>query len=240
MIGFSYYEQIGYTLMKIEVPRVNNGKILHGTVQLWQLLLNKFQIVYESARMLIPTLFGFLIGVAVLILFWVIFRSSKIRKFVHFSYFSYISVLILTLLVSPLLSWPTQEAFSKVSVTNTFKKVGEVLAQSTAPGESVYIDGLTTAIPLLYVEGLEFLPAQINMKFSFVEELDSDALSRIGLWNGEIARDWRKQSGVFIIGQEEYANWSEYIERAELVEVPIDIDYSRLPDSSKIYIFKKP
>jgi hypothetical protein len=226
--------------MKFAVPRVNNGRILPGTVQLWQLLNNKFQIAYESARMIIPAILGFLIGIALLMLIWFIFRGTPIKKFVHFSYFSCISLLILSFLLSPLLSWPTQEDFCKVSVTSTFKKFGEALAQSSTPGEKVYIDGLTTAIPLLYAEDLKFLPAQINVKFSFVDGLDSDALSQNGLWNGEIARDWRNQSDFFIIGQEEYANWSEYIERAELVKVPVDIDYSRLPDSSKIYIFKKP
>ncbi len=240
LIGFSYYEQYGYILMKLAVPRVSNGIILPGTVQLWQLLFNKFHIEYESARMLIPTLMGVLIGIAILLLIWIIFRSTQIKKFVSFSYFSWISLLILSLIFFPLLSWPTQETFSKVSMTSTFKKVGETLAQSTTPGDKVYIDGLITAIPLLYVEGLEYLPAQINVKFSFVEGLDSDALSRNGLWNGEIARDWRNQSEVFIIGQEEYASWAEYIESAELSKVPIDIDYSRLPDSSKIYIFRRP
>lgn len=240
MIGFSSYDQFGYRLMKLAVPRVNNGKILPGTVELWQLLNNKFQIPYESARMIIPTLLGFFIGIALLMLIWVIFRSTQFRKFAHFSYFTCISLLTLGFIFSPLLSWPTQESFSKISMTCTFNKVGEALDQSTTPGEKVYIDGLTTAIPLLYVDDLEYLPAQINVKFSFVDDPDSALLSQNGLWNGEIARDWRKQSTVFIIGQEEYANWSDYIERAELVQVPLDIDFSKLPDSSKIYIFKKP
>jgi hypothetical protein len=226
--------------MKLAVPRVNNGKILPGTVELWQLLNNKFQIPYESARMIIPTLLGFFIGVALLMLIWIIFRSTQFRKFAHFPYFACISLLTFGFIFSPLLSWPTQESFSKISMTYTFKKVGEALEQSTTPGEKVYIDGLTTAIPLLYVDDLEYLPAQINVKFSFVDDPDSAFLSQNGLWNGEIARDWRKQSTVFIIGQEEYANWSDYIERAELVQVPLDIDFSKLPDSSKIYIFKKP
>jgi hypothetical protein len=240
LIGFAFFEKYGYALMKLAVPRVNDGKILPGTVELWQLLNNKFQIAYESARMILPTLLGFLIGIALLWLFWIIFRKSSIRKCVSFSYYCSLAVLIAGLLTSPLLSWPTQEIFSKVSVPGTFKKIGETLARSTSPGDKIYIDGLTTAIPLLYAEDLEFLPPQINVKFSFVDNLDTDTVARSGFWNGEIARDWRRQSEVFIIGQEEYTNWLEYIEHAGLVKVPIDIDYSRLPDSAKIYIFKRP
>lgn len=240
LIGYSYYEQYGYAMMKLAVPRINNGRILPGTVELWQLLNNKFQIANESARLIIPTLFGLLVGITLLVIIWVIFRIKQNRISVRFTYFSCLSLLIFSFLLSPLLSLPTQETFSKVSLPNMYKNVGIALAQSAAPGEKVYIDGLITAIPLLYVEELEYLPAQINVKFSFVSGLDSDALSRAGLWNGEIAREWRKQSEVFIIGHEEYANWQEYIEHAGLVRVPIDIDYATLPDSSKVYIFKRP
>lgn len=240
LIGYSYFEKIGYGLMKLMVPRVSNGKILPGTVELWQLLNNKFQIAYEPARMILPTILGFLIGTVLLLLLWIIFSKSSIKKCVSFSYYCSLSVLIAGFLASPLLSWPTQEAFSKVSVPGTFKKIGDTLARSTSPGDKVYIDGLLSAIPLLYAENLDYLPPQLNVKFSFMKGLDSDALLRVGFWNAEIARDWRKQSEVFIIGQEEYSNWMEYIDRAGLVNVPVEIDYSRLPDSSKIYIFEKP
>lgn len=80
------------------------------------------------------------------------------------------------MLISPALAWPTQEAFSNISVTSAFKKIGEAVAQSTVPGEKVYIDGLTTAIPLIYTEGLEYLPPQINVRFSYIDDPDSDAL----------------------------------------------------------------
>ena len=239
LIGYSYFEKIGYGLMKIMVPRVSNAKILPGTVELWQLLNNKFQMPYESARMILPTILGFLMGTALLLLFWIIFSKSSIKKCVSFSYYCGLSVLIAGFLASPLFSWPTQEIFSRVSVPGTFKKIGDTLAQSTSPGDKVYIDGLLTAIPLLYAENLEYLPPQLNVKFSFMNNLDSDALLQLGLWNGEIAREWRKQSEVFIIGHEEYSNWMEYIDRAGLVNVPVEIDYSRMPDSSKIYIFIK-
>lgn len=240
LIGFAYYERFGYTLMKLAVPRVSNGRLLPGTVELWQLLNNKFQITYESSRMMLPTLFGILLCLALLVLFWIFFRKSQFRNILSYANYYSLALLITVLLFSPLLSWPTQEVFSRISVTSTFKKIGEAVAHSSAPGDKVYIDGLVTAIPLLYAEGLVFLPPQINVSFSFVDEPDSDALLRDGLWNGEIAREWRKQSEVFIIGQDEYAHWSEYIERAGLVSVPVEIDYLKLPDSSKIYIFRRP
>ncbi len=176
LISFSYFESIGYSLMKFTVPRVREGRILPGTVELWQMLNNKYQISYESSRLILPTLLGLLIGIAFLLLFWIIYRKIQFSNNVSYPFFSSLAIMVVVFLISPALAWPTQEAFSNISVTSAFKKIGEAVAQSTVPGEKVYIDGLTTAIPLIYTEGLEYLPPQINVRFSYIDDPDSDAL----------------------------------------------------------------
>ncbi len=240
LIGFSFFEKIGYTLMKIAVPRMSDGGLLPGTVELWQLLANKFQVDYESSRMLLPGVLGLAISITFLLLIWIIYRKTRAKNKVSYTYYCCLAVLITCLVLSPMLTWPTQETFSKVSVPNAFKKIGEALAQSTAPGDKVYIDGGTTAVPLLYVDDIVYLPAQINVKFSYVNDIDSNLVAQSGLWNRQIAQDWRKQSVVFLIEQSEMANWVEYIQSENLISVPINIDYSNMPQESRIFLFIKP
>lgn len=79
IIGFSSFEQTGYSLMNIQVPRLKEGRILEGSVYLWQTLTNKFHLDYETLRMVIPTMFGILIGL-LLILILLGFQTLRYRK----------------------------------------------------------------------------------------------------------------------------------------------------------------
>lgn len=240
LIGFSYFEAIGYKLMKIPVPRMAGGRFLPGTVELWQLLINKFQIDYEMARLLLPSLLGFVLAVAVLFFVWLIYRSVRANKFTTGVRFLSLAILVLALVLSPVLSWPDQEQFSSTSVPTAFKVIGETLDQSSKPNDKVYIDGGTTAIPLLYVDDVEYLPAQINLYFSFVSESDSDMVAQNGFWNRQIAASWQEQSKLFLIEQSELDDWTEYIQRENILSIPIEMDYSKIPTGSRIFLFLRP
>jgi hypothetical protein len=92
----------------------------------------------------------------------------------------------------------------------------------------------------LYTDDIDYLPAQINMKYSYVNDSDSNLVAQRGLWNQQIARKWRKQSVVFLIEQSEMANWVEYIQSENLISVPIDIDYSNMPGETRIFLIIRP
>lgn len=94
LISFSYFESIGYSLMKFTVPRVREGRILPGTVELWQMLNNKYQISYESSRLILPTLLGLLIGIAFLLLFWIIYRKIQFSNNVSYPFFSSLAIMV--------------------------------------------------------------------------------------------------------------------------------------------------
>lgn len=238
--GFSYFEQFGYTLMNIAVPRFNNSKFLPGTVALWQLLNNKFHLSYEAARYVIPAMVGLLVGLLFLFIFWLLLHKPYINQNGGRTWHMAQAVLIAGLLLTPLLSWPTQETFSETSVTKTYQQIGLALANIVQSDSQIYLDGKIAAIPLLYTKDIKILPAQINGDYSFVNNPDTDSVSAQGLWNQEIAQRWKEQSDIFLIGEENLADWQFYIQTSHLVEVPVDNDYSEMPEFSKISIFKRP
>jgi hypothetical protein len=237
IVWYSYFEKIGYSLMNLAVPRVKEGKILGGTVAFWQLLQNKFNVDLETSRALIPAIIGFVFGLT--ILFILIFVFLKIRKKIKtsFAYVTVIGILLSSILLSPLLSWPTTEPICKINIPATFSRIGTILEDNAPVGTKIFLDGLITAIPLLYTKDVQILPPQINGIFSFVNGGDKDQLLRTGFWNEEIAKDWRKQSQVFVIGEERIAIWQEYFVEHGLVEIPINEDFSSCPALSRVFIF---
>jgi hypothetical protein len=239
IIGYSLFEQSGYSLMNIEMPRLKDGRILSGSVALWQLLTNKFHIDYEILRRTIPAGFGFGLG---LILVFLLFVFLLINKRIHKrKYLINIGIpfLVAGFIFTPLLSWPTQETFSKSSVTVLYQQIGKQLTSIARPGDKIYIDGNIASIPLLFTSGVQILPGQVNFIYSFREDANSDEVAQKGLWNEEMAHDWRDQSDFFIIGGEQLSKWYDYINRENL-RLFTGVSFAEeIPDYAKIFLFTR-
>ena len=237
IIGFSSFEQTGYSLMNLQVPRLKEGRILEGSVYLWQMFTNKFHLDYELIRMITPAIFGFLLGLFLIILLLILQviqnRRHKTSVFMNLG----MPFLILGFIFTAFLSWPTQETFSKSSVTSLYSQIGKQLASVTRPGEKIYIDGSIASIPLLYASDVQILPGQINSDYALVEYTNSDEVAKIGFWNEQMARDWKKQSELFIVGGDKISQWYDYIENKNLKLIS-EVNYAPgLPEYVKIYIF---
>jgi hypothetical protein len=239
IIGFSLFEQTGYSLMNIEVPRLKDGRILGGSVALWQLLTNKFHLGYEALRRIIPAGFGFGLGLILLFLLFGFLiinkRNHKSRAYVNIG----IPFLIAGFIFTPVLSWPTQETFSKSSVPNLYQQIGTQLNSIAQPGDKIYIDGNIASVPLLYTTGVQILPGQVNFTYSFREDANSDEVAQKGLWNGSMAQAWKGQSELFIIGGEQLSKWYDYINRENLIPI-LGINFTpEIPNYAKLYLFTR-
>jgi hypothetical protein len=239
LIGFSYFEQVGYSLMNFQVPRLKEGRVISGTVALWQVLANKFDLGYDSLRMILPAGVGLVVGILLLIIFFVFqFFANRKQTAIRYGNFG-IPMLIIGFLFTPLLSWPTQESFSNTNVPRLYQQVGQRLASVIVPGDKVFLDGNIASVPLLFAPKIELLPGQVNFVFSYSESGDSDSILRKGLWNDELANNWRKQSDLFIFGGEQIGQWYDYIESRHLEDVT-GIDYpAEMPPYTKLYIYTR-
>jgi hypothetical protein len=125
-------------------------------------------------------------------------------------------------------------------VIRGYELAGEHLAQLIPPGSHVYWRGGNSAVPLLYVPGIEIYPAQINGDYSLRKGGDPDALVRYGFWSEELARQWAAEADFILIEERLFGGWlGELVEAGghnELRETPATV---LCRGNASIHIFKK-
>jgi len=231
-IWFSLNEQVGATLLLFPVPRIQNNRFIPGWATLWDILNNKFHIIYSVARMYTPVVLGLLCGIFVLLLFKLLYKKiprPAVLKGMNFTSFSVLVSLIAAFVLSPITTRPYGEPICHNDVIASYEEFGAQLAK-IAPAESkIFLDGSTTSVLLLYTPGVIILPPQINDVYSQKNNTDSDALLRAGKWNEEIANTWRDQADVFIIEKDRLETWKDYFQLDPFEEVTFSLASSNCP-----------
>jgi len=231
-IWFSLFEQVGEILLLLPVPRMRNNQFISGWATFWDILNNKFQIVYSVARMYVPVFFGLLCGIFLLVLFKLIYKRishQPILKGLNFTSFSVLTSLVVALILSPVTTRPYGEPICHNDVIAPYEEIGAQLATIAPAGTKIYLDGPTTSVLLLYTPGVIILPPQINDGYSKRISTDSDALLKAGTWNEEIANTWRDQADVFIIEKDRLETWRSYLQIDLFEEVILSLESSNCP-----------
>lgn len=237
--GFSLFEQIGDSLLKIPVPRVRGGQILSGWANLWQVLNNKFHVAYEDARTYVPVVAGLVVGILILIILLLLFRRYSLRKTMNAVGFSVFGFLMLETFLSPLLNWPFDIPLCRNDVIPAYDEIGSQLASIAPPGSKIYLDGPRTAIPLLYVPGVIILPPQLNDFYSFKIGGDPNLVLKNGFWNEQIAIAWQKSADVFVIEGSRIAKWHDYLTPELFDQYPSSPNPLSCSPDAEIYLFKR-
>lgn len=237
-IWYSWFEKIGLTLMEIQVPRFNDGRMLPGTTLLWQALQNKFGIGMTASRQLLPAVFGLLSGLLLVLAIYLVFRLLKNQN-MSFGFFIVYAFILLAIIFSPLIAASEKSKYCTINVPKMYETMGDYLEGEITSGSKIYLDGRLTTIPLLYLPGAGFYPPQINDDNSFSTEENSEMLLAQGKWNEELANIWRQQANFFIIGADEIDAWHDLRESLNLVEIPLPESADLCPDSSQLFIFKR-
>jgi hypothetical protein len=84
-------------------------------------------------------------------------------------------------------------------VIASYEAVGKSLSEVIPPGAKIYWRGGLSAVPLLYLPGVEIYPPQINDGYSFRESGDSQDLRRYGFWNQELAEEWMADADYVLV-----------------------------------------
>jgi len=207
--GFSAFEDIGPSLLKLPAPRMRDLRILPGFVTVWDILSNKFQINYNDAMRYASAAFGFVVGVLILLSVYLVWRRAQLNS-VRFAAFFSSAVLLFAIIFSPVLhgSAGVKDCNSDIILNN--EQIGAHLSGIIPQGSSVYWDGGLSAAPLLYLPAVKIYPAQINSAYSFISNGDTAELFRFGLWNEEMRDEWKATADFFIIEDKRYDNWKEF------------------------------
>jgi len=243
-VWFSLFEQIGATLLLLPIPRMRNNQFISGWATLWEILNNKFHIVYSVARTYVPVAFGLLSGIFLLVIFrWLYGKISNqpVLKGITFTSFSVLACLILALILSPVTTRPYGEPICRNDVIAPYGEFGAQLATIAPPGSKIFLDGSTTSVLLLYTPDVIILPPQINGSYSKRNSNDSDALLRTGRWNEEISNTWRDQADVFIIEKNSLETWRSYFQADQFDEITFSLASSNCPPEieTAYFVYKR-
>jgi hypothetical protein len=223
-VGYSAQQEIGPTLLDFPLPRVKAGQILSGAAPLGAILENAFGVDYRLSRWLVSAFGGLLLGIILLLIAWLIFRSRRTGvEFKRNKGLVIISVMLATgMLLSPtvVLAGAKQDRDCSRDVIASYESVGERLAEVIAPGHSVFWEGGLSVAPLLYLPGIKIYPAQINNGYSHRVGGNVDDLRRIGLWNDEMKEQWLEEADFILIEKPRYDDeWKEFLETGRFEEL---------------------
>ena len=90
-----------------------------------------------------------------------------------------------------------QDGLCHTDIPQTYKQIGNRLTSIIPAGSLVYWEA-KTVVPLLYAPEIKIYFPQIYALFSFRVGGDSEQLVKYGLWNDELARQWRAESDFIV------------------------------------------
>jgi len=238
-IGYSLFEKIGSGLLNISVPRIRGGHILAGWANIWQVLNNKFNIAYADARAYTPAVAGLAIGILLLIISSIIYRHHPRWKTMNLACFTAYGLIILGMILLPIMAWTYDEPICRTDVISSYEQIGSQLAKIAPPGTKIYLDGSLTDVPLLYTRGAILLLPQLNDKYSYRIGGNPDQVLRNGFWNEQIALSWRDTADVFVIGEDSFPAWRDYLTSSKFEQINLPPDLFSCNTDANIFIFKR-
>jgi len=186
----------------IRVPRIRSMSIEDGSVELWGLLAGKFGWVEE-------TILDWSLLIILLVITWIVvyflarwhyrqFGNSKGSSFTPIGSLAFIFFVLGTLL-SARIGFTPQETDCGWDVISAYETGSAHLAEKIPPGSSVYWRGGKSAVPLLYLPGVEIYPPQINGAYSFRLGGNTNELARHGWWNAELDALWQQDADIILL-----------------------------------------
>ncbi len=210
-MGFSAFEDIGPSMLKLPAPRMRNLQILPGFVTWWDILSNKFHINNNSAMKYTSTFLGFVAGCLIIFFGYLVWRRI-LRDKIKFGSFILAVTLILGLVMSPVLHGSAGARDCKSDVIFANEQIGSYLREVIPQGSLVYWNGGLSAAPLLYLPGVDIFPGQINNGYAFRGNGKTTELIKFGFWNEEMDANWKATANYFIIESGRYTSeWKEFL-----------------------------
>jgi hypothetical protein len=224
----------------IKVP----GFLPSGGAEVWVVLVNKFGLSDQVARQLLRSLqaalLGLGVGVAILLLAWLIRRFFAPR--VTYSNFLLVFFLVVALVFTP--TFALGGAYTSYDCSGdtlaAYDAVGEYLASVIPAGAQIYWKGGLSPVPLLYLPDARIYPPQLNGDYSLRLGGEADALLRYGWWSQPLAIQWADEADIILIEDKYYSGWLlEHVSSPDYVELPISPPVAACRSDSRIHIFQR-
>lgn len=235
-MGFSLFEQVGDGLLNVQVPRFREGSFQPGTTALVDFLKYGLDLDLPQIKRSISSALGFLLGLVVLLLAFLVWRREK-RK--QFSLILINSFLIAGFFLSPVLHMGASQRDCQTDIILAHERLGVYLSEIIPPGSLVYWDGGNAFTPMVYVPHARIFPPQINNGYTFHIGGDPDVLYSFSHWNKELRSRWQGEADIFIIEAKRYAKWKDFLDTQGLREFPPPADSPSCVEGSELRIFQR-
>ncbi len=241
-IGFSASEDIRDTLLKTEVPRIKDGRLLSGNVELLTLLLNKFHISKKLTIQYFSIAIGFAVGILFLASTIIIKHTFLRKKEYNFGYLLLISFLVFSFIAPPIIARtdPVPDYY-KNDIISANEEVGDYLTQYIPAGSTVYWRGGNSFVPLLYIPGgVKIYPTQLNAYNNARSGGDPETLLSLGLWNIEIDNRHRAEADYIVVINYVYnSEWENFLTLSQFEELPPSPTLLEYNPDSFLRIFRR-
>lgn len=242
-IGYGSYQVLDDSILNFPVPRMRNMQFLPGTVALWNFLFNKFGWSYEALQQALPALAGLASGVLLVLVGSLLHRFlGRKHTLPPCGYSVLIGFLVLGTLLSPtrILGGGKYADYCDRDVIASHEAVGRHLQTLIPPGSLVYWQNDVSPLPLLYLEGRQFFPPQLNHWYSYRVGGNPEILYKNGFWNAELADRWIQQADYLLIA-DRYVN--DFEERPGFSEMTDELKPTGRTvgcrDKSIIHVYKR-
>jgi hypothetical protein len=204
-------EGIARSISATQVPRLKNLRILLGTVELSELLFNRFGLelrsLIEIARVVILSWFGLVL----LSLAYVLVHYYALRKDQPVSPTASTFVALSAGMWLILLSLGYGNGFRYYDcgpdVIASYEEAGQFLQQTVPSDALVYWVGGLSPVPLLYLPEVKVFPAQLNQAYTYRIIGESEELARFGFWNQDLATTWLQEAEIVLIEERMFGEW---------------------------------
>ncbi|HZW03656.1 MAG TPA: hypothetical protein VFF68_07010, partial [Anaerolineaceae bacterium] len=198
-------------LFNLGVPRLREGRIVPGTAELWQVIVNRFGLDVDVYRQQIEPLIGsFLFGLlAALVLLLLVGLACRLlgRRLGRFglAHAALAAALLLGSLfsASPLISGGEFVYDCGGDNLASTEAAGAHLAERIPPGAQVDWRGGVSPAVLLYLPGVRLYPPQLDDQYFFRTGGDPDELYRYGYWGPELSAQWLGEADYLLTATHE-------------------------------------
>jgi 4-amino-4-deoxy-L-arabinose transferase-like glycosyltransferase len=237
-VGFSAFEDIGDSLLAVNIPRVSAGHFQPGLATLGDTLSNKFSLERNTASKIVSAAAGGLVGLFFLLSSFIVKRWKFPRQ--NYGYTLAVSVLICGLLVSPLLSGSAGRAdCPAMDVVAANEQLGAYLAKNIPAGSQIYWNGGLSVAPLLYAPDIQIYLPQINDGYAYTVGGDAQALLKYGFWNDALSAQWLREADYVVVEGWRYADMKAALPPSTYDELPRSPTQASCLDGSGLRIFQR-
>lgn len=206
-MGFGAHQDLDEILLNIRVPRIRGMQLQEGFTELWRMLANKFDFTYDQLKQIIPTSFGLIAGI-IIVLAALIVILVRLR---HGDRRYSLGALALTICLAAGAILTPSKIFGNIDekdcggdVIASYEKAAPILRASVPPGSLVFWEGGLVTVPLLYLPDIQIFGPQLNDGYSFRKGGDADTLYKFGYWNAELSDRWMDTADILLIEDRAY------------------------------------